>query len=96
MIIAKLKRYVKERIRKIVREELEDIFRKDGEIAIDHHIKQNSWAVVKLDTGKKSCYLKFIDLGHADLLEIERYLSQFERSQIDSMPEVEAKYNNWF
>jgi hypothetical protein len=92
-MIKRIKKHIKEKIRKIIREELEDIFCKHGEIAIDHHTKQNSWAVVKLDTGEKSCYLKFIDLGHADLLEISRYLSKFERSHIDSMPMVETMFN---
>lgn len=88
-----LKKFIKKKIQQIVRQELEDIFHKDGDVAVDHHLMQDSWAVVKLDTGTHSCYLKFIDLGKADLRAIEQFLSQFDRRYIDSTPQIEAQYN---
>lgn len=96
MIISRIKRFIEEPIRRIIRKELEDIFCKNGEIAVDHHIKQNSWAVIKIDTGSGSCYLKFVDLGKEDLRKIQKFMSQFERQHIDAAPQIEQEFNKMY
>ena len=78
-----------------MRRELNVIFRKEGEVCIDHHVKQNSWAVIKVDVGD-TCYLKFIDLGRKDLREIKRFMAQFDRQRIDAMPGIMQELNDWF
>ncbi len=95
-MIKRIKRFIEEKIRRIIREELEDIFCKNGEIAVDHHIRQNSWAVIKIDTGPGSCYLKFVDLGKEDLRKIQKFMSQFENQHIDAAPQIEREFNKMY
>jgi hypothetical protein len=92
-MIKRIKKFIDKQIRLIVREELDDIFCKNGEIAVDHHIKQNSWAVIKIDSGPGSCYLKFVDLDKDDLIKIQKFMSQFERQHIDAAPHIEHEFD---
>lgn len=57
------------------------------DVSADIHMKSGSWAVVSIQ-GKKTDYIKFIDLHGKDVLEIQRYLSLFdrERVKIDANP----------
>lgn len=48
-----------------------------------HHDYSPSWAVISLQ-GKKSDYIKFIDLGPSDIREIGAFLRQFERRNIST------------
>lgn len=91
-----IKVFIDTRIERAVKRELSKIFRKSGSVAIDHHFHQDSWAVIKVDTGEGSCYLKFIDLGKRDLMEIQRFLSQFDRARIDSNPRVMKEFDRMY
>ena len=54
----------------------------------EYHRYSKSWAVISLQ-GQKSDYLKFIDLGDADIRHIQQFLRQFERNaniKIDASP----------
>ena len=95
-IVRKIDAFIDARIAKAVRRELSNIFRKQGSVAVDHHFKQDSWAVIKVDTGDGSCYLKFIDLGKSDLREIQEFLRKFERSRIDSTPDVMREFDRTY
>lgn len=76
------------------KEELEDM-RQDAkrvknvlgnlDISVDVHHYSPSWAVISIQ-GKKSDYIKFINLGAADMSEIQHFLRQFERSKVDCSP----------
>ena len=48
----------------------------------EYHKHSNSWAVISLQ-GSKTDYLKFIDLGDADIKHIQQFLRQFERKNIN-------------
>ena len=91
-----LKRKIKTYIVNIVREEVKNLFKKEGEVSLDCHLKNSSWAVIKLDKGEHACYLKFVDLGKQDLKTIMEFLSQFERPNIDASPQVEHYFQNLF
>ena len=91
-----IKTFLDERIKRAVNRELSNIFRKQGSVAVDHHFCQDSWAVIKVDTGDGSCYLKFIDLGKKDLKEIQEFLKKFERSRIDSAPYVMKTFDRMY
>lgn len=80
----------------IFKREMLNLFKKDGEVYIDHHLKSESWAVLKLSKDEHTCYLKFVDLGKQDLKTIMEFLSQFERPCIDSSPQVENYFKNLF
>ena len=56
--IKRIKSWIHSMIAKAVRRELNVIFRKQGEICVDHHLKEDSWAVIKVDVDDV-CYLKF-------------------------------------
>lgn len=65
---------------------------KDIDVSVDVHQYRGarSWAVVSLQ-GEKTDYIKFIDLGSAELREIQTFLSQFDRSErikVDVSPEA--------
>lgn len=83
--IKRIKAWISARIAKAVRRELAVIFRRQGEVCIDHHIRQSSWAIIKVDVDD-CCYLKFMDLGKRDLKEIQAFMRHFERSRVDATP----------
>lgn len=54
----------------------------------EYHRRSNSWAVISLQ-GKKTDYIKFIDLDDADINHIAQFLRQFERNcnvKVDASP----------
>ena len=59
------------------------------DVSVDVHQYSSSWAVVSLQ-GKKTDYIKFINLGESQMREIAQFLSHFDRSKIDANP-LEAK-----
>ncbi len=56
-------------------------------ISADIHQCSNSWAVISIE-GKDRDYIKFIDLGRRDMVELQKFLKNFERRNIDSSPNV--------
>ena len=95
-IIGHIKLFINAIITKAVKRELGVIFRTYGEVSIDHHMKTDSWAIIKLDTGPKTCYIKFIDLGRQELREICEFLSRYDRSKIDTTPMVGNQINRMY
>lgn len=65
---------------------LDEIF-ENLEVSIDHHQYSNSWAAISLQ-GNKRNFIKFIQLGDADIRTISDFLSKFDRSKIDASPNV--------
>lgn len=57
------------------------------EVSVDHHQRSNSWAVISLQ-GNQSDYIKFVDLGEREIREIARFISRYDRSKVDSSPQV--------
>lgn len=55
------------------------------DISVDHHPYGRSWAVISIQ-GKKADYIKFIDLGESEIRAIQRFVSQFDRSKVDTAP----------
>lgn len=57
------------------------------DVSVDVHHHSGSWAVVSLQGGKTD-YIKFIDLGSRDMMEIARFLRQYDRAnvKIDASP----------
>lgn len=57
------------------------------DVSVDVHQRSGSWAVVSLQGGKTD-YIKFIDLGSRDMMEIARFLRQYDRAnvKIDASP----------
>lgn len=57
------------------------------DVSVDVHHRSGSWAVVSLQGGKTD-YIKFIDLGNRDMMEIARFLRQYDRKnvKIDASP----------
>jgi hypothetical protein len=54
----------------------------------EYHRYSKSWAVISLQ-GSKTNYLKFIDLGDAEIRHIQQFLRQFENNiniKIDASP----------
>ena len=94
--IKRIKAWIYSKIAKAVRRELNIIFRECGEVNVDHHLRQDSLAVIKVDTGPHTCYLKFINLGKRDLREIVKFLDMFPHKNIDSMPEVEHQIHKMY
>ncbi len=88
--------FIDERTKRAVKKELNNIFHQYGDVCVDHHMMTDSWAVIKVDSGPASCYLKFIDLGKADLREIQHFLGQFERQHIDAAPQIEHEFNRMY
>lgn len=58
---------------------------KNIDVSVDVHHYAPSWAVISIQ-GQKQDYIKFINLGQADLLEIKRFLSHFDRDKVDCAP----------
>ena len=50
------------------------------DISVDLHKYAPSWAVISIQ-GQKSDYIKFVDLGQRDIIEIQRFLRRFDRSK---------------
>lgn len=57
------------------------------DVSVDVHQYSPSWAVVSIQ-GEKSDYIKFIDLGEAQIKEISQFLKRYEREKIDAIPPV--------
>ncbi len=94
-LIKSVKVWFDMRIERRIKRELAKIFVQSGSVYVDHHIKQDSWAIIKIDTDPGCCYLKFVNLGKKDLLEIEQFLKRFERAGIDSTPEVTHQFKRF-
>lgn len=56
------------------------------DVSVDHHIHSNSWAVISIQ-GERTDYIKFVDLGRADIECVARFLSQFDRTKVDANPQ---------
>jgi hypothetical protein len=61
------------------------------DVSVDVHQYAPSWAVISMQ-GEKADYIKFIDLGRAEIREIQKFLRQFERSKIDSAPHFTKEF----
>ena len=94
--ILRIKTFIDERTKRAVRKELNLIFHHCGDVAIDHHMMSDSWAVIKVDSGPASCYLKFIDLGKSDLRDVQHFMAQYDRSHIDAAPQIEHEFNRMY
>lgn len=59
----------------------------DIDVSVDVHHRSGSWAVVSLQ-GEKTDYIKFIDLGDRDIMDIAHFLRQYDRKnvKIDASP----------
>jgi len=57
------------------------------DVSVDVHQYARSWAVISIQ-GQKEDYIKFVDLGHAEIREISRFLSRFDRTKVDAAPGV--------
>ena len=55
------------------------------DVSVDVHQYSKSWAVISIQ-GKKTDYIKFVDLGEAEIVDIQRFLRNFDRSKIDASP----------
>lgn len=57
------------------------------DVSVDVHHRSGSWAVVSLQGGKTD-YIKFIDLGNRDMMDIAHFLRQYDRAnvKIDASP----------
>lgn len=57
------------------------------DVSVDVHQRSGSWAVVSLQGGKTD-YIKFIDLGSRDMMDIAHFLRQYDRAnvKIDASP----------
>lgn len=51
------------------------------DVSVDVHLRGRSWAVLSLQ-GKKTDFIKFIDLGDRDICEIQKFLRTFDREQV--------------
>ena len=91
--VIRVKMFLDSRIKKAVERNLNIIFHKYGDVCVDYHMMSDSWAVIKVDSGPHSCYLKFITLGKTDLREVQQFMSQYEKSHIDAAPDIEHQFN---
>lgn len=57
------------------------------DISVDVHQYSPSWAVVSIQ-GEKSDYIKFVDLGKAEIREIQKFLEKFDRAKVDASPHI--------
>lgn len=57
------------------------------DVSVDVHHYSGSWAVVSLQ-GQKTDYIKFIDLDGRNMMDIARFLRQYDRAnvKIDASP----------
>ena len=91
--VIRVKMFLDSRIKKAVERNLNIIFHKYGDVCIDHHLMSDSWAVIKVDSGPHSCYLKFITLDKKDLREVQQFMCRYENSHIDAAPDIEHQFN---
>lgn len=93
-LIRKIKNFIERKIEIAVKCELTKIFFQSGSVAVDHHVYQESWAVIKVDSGDGTCYLRFLNLGKQDLLDLQRFLRRFEKgASVDAVPGIFSRYN---
>jgi len=62
----------------------------DVSVDVEEYKYASSWAVISLQ-GEKSDYLKFVELGKAEIDHIKQFLRQFERNsniKIDASPKA--------
>lgn len=57
------------------------------DVSVDVHQYASSWACISIQ-GKKSDFIKFINLGDRDVSEIQRFLHRFDRSKVDAAPQI--------
>ena len=59
------------------------------DIAVDVHDNDryyaHSWACISIQ-GQRMDFVKFVDLGDRDIMEISRFLQHFDRGNIDASP----------
>ena len=91
--VIRVKMFLDSCIKKAVERNLNIIFHKYGDVCVDHHMMSDSWAVIKVDSGPHSCYLKFITLDKKDLREVQQFMRRYERSHIDAAPDIERQFN---
>jgi len=58
---------------------------KNIDVSVDVHQYASSWAVISIQ-GERTDYIKFINLGKRDLIEIRRFLKHYDRTKIDAHP----------
>ena len=51
------------------------------DVAVDIHMKSSSWAIICIQ-GKKSDFIKFVDFGQREIIEISNYLRRFEKQNV--------------
>lgn len=52
------------------------------DVSVDVNHRSGSWADCRIFQGGKTDYIKFIDLGSRDLMEIARFLRQYDRANV--------------
>ena len=59
------------------------------DVGVDVHEYDNkyspSWAVISIQ-GKRTDFIKFIDLGQREIIDIQQFLRHFDRSKVDASP----------
>lgn len=53
----------------------------DVSVDVDMGGYSKNWAVISLQ-GQRSDFIKFIDLGHSDMLRLQEFLSRFDRRKV--------------
>lgn len=76
-----------EKERKLLKEQADRVTNllSNLDISVDLHHYSPSWAVISLQ-GQKADYIKFIQLDDRTIYDIQKVLSQFERSKVDCSP----------
>ena len=68
---------------------LEELYKNlDISVDVHEHKFSNSWAVISIQ-GKKTDYIKFIDLGNSEIREIAQFLRRLEKVRnikVDASP----------
>jgi hypothetical protein len=57
------------------------------DMSVDVHEHADSWAVISIQ-GQKTDYVKFVNLGRKDLMEIAAFLRHYDRAKVDATPNV--------
>lgn len=55
------------------------------DVSVDVHKYSPSWAVISIQ-GERTDYIKFVSLGKKEIVAIQHFLRQFERSKVDCSP----------
>lgn len=88
-----------EKERKLLKEQADRVknLLSNLDISVDLHHYSPSWAVISLQ-GQKTDYVKFIQMNDRTIMDIDRFLRQFERSKVDCSPMEHAflRKNNAF